>query len=124
MTWEEAFLETLLHIVEANACRPWRELRRAMIDSGPSSGWPYTAWCRAKRKVLAGTAYGLPAGHDRKAGRVVQLTGRCRDCRRTQALCPYFAPPGEIPAAERLRCQYFKPKREARALPLLAGGAR
>ena len=24
MTWEEVFLEALLRIVEANACRPWR----------------------------------------------------------------------------------------------------
>ena len=79
MTWEEASLEELLRLVEAYACRPWPELRRAMIDAGPSSGWAYKAWCRAKRQVLDGTAYGLPAGcvrdSDREARALPLLAG-------------------------------------------------
>jgi len=57
----------------------------------PQCGVPI-AWCRCKKS------------------NVIQMTGRCSECRKVQDLCPHFAPPGEIPAAERLNCQHFKVK--------------
>ena len=84
-TWEEWATQTLLEVIEEHVCSPWRVLRKAMVDHGPATdgtegSWPYKAWCKAKRKVLSGEAWGLtpelpPRTHAEAVDRMLRCFG-------------------------------------------------
>ena len=61
--WERTATEVVNKVVEANACKPWKELRRELIHHGhlfsSSASWPMKMYRCAKRKVLDGTAWEL-----------------------------------------------------------------